>query len=69
VAFFLPGGVTSVRRVELAALVAQCKLPAIYPLSYFCKSGGLMSYGVSINKIVAGAASYVRPRFSPAPTR
>jgi putative tryptophan/tyrosine transport system substrate-binding protein len=67
VAFFLPGGVTSVRRVELAALVAQCKLPAIHPLSYF--SGGLMSYGVSINKIVAGAASYVRPRFSPAPTR
>ena len=56
---FLPDGVTSFRRVELAALVAQCKLPAIYPLSYFCKSGGLMSYGVSINKIVAGAASYV----------
>jgi putative ABC transport system substrate-binding protein len=56
---FLPDGVTSVRRVELAVLVAQCKLPAIYPLSYFCKSGGLMSYGVSINKIVAGAASYV----------
>jgi ABC-type uncharacterized transport system substrate-binding protein len=56
---FLPDGVTSVRRVEIAALVAQCRLPAIYPLRYFCKSGGLMSYGVDVSKIVAGAASYV----------
>ena len=28
---FLPDAITSVRRVEIAALVAQCRLPAIYP--------------------------------------
>jgi putative ABC transport system substrate-binding protein len=56
---FLPDAITSVRRVQITALVAQCRLPAIYPLRLFCEVGGLMSYGVKIDKIVAGAASYV----------
>jgi putative ABC transport system substrate-binding protein len=56
---FLPDAVTFVRRVQITALVAQCKLPAIYPLRFFCEAGGLMSYGVKIEKIIAGAASYV----------
>jgi putative ABC transport system substrate-binding protein len=56
---FLPDAITSARRVQIAALVAQCRLPAIYPLRYFCEVGGLMSYGVNIDKIIAGAASYV----------
>ena len=56
---FLPDAITAVRRVQITALVAQCRLPAIYPLRLFCDAGGLMSYGVKIEKIIAGAASYV----------
>ena len=56
---FLPDAITAVRRVQITALVAQCRLPAIYPLRLFCHAGGLMSYGVKIEKILAGAASYV----------
>jgi putative ABC transport system substrate-binding protein len=56
---FLPDAITFARRVQIAALVAQCKLPAIYPLRGFCETGGLMSYGVNIEKNIAGAASYV----------
>jgi putative tryptophan/tyrosine transport system substrate-binding protein len=56
---FLPDAITYARRVQIAALVAQCRLPAIYPLRSFCEAGGLMSYGVKIEKIIAGAASYV----------
>jgi putative ABC transport system substrate-binding protein len=56
---FLPDAITFVRRVQIIALVAQCKLPAIYPLRAFCETGGLMSYGVNVEKNIAGAASYV----------
>ena len=56
---FLPDAVTYGRRVQIAALVAQCRLPAIYPFRGFCEAGGLMSYGVKIEKIIASAASYV----------
>src|ERR1035437_856074 len=45
---FLPDAITFVRRVQITALVAQCRLPAIYPLRFFCEAGGLMSYGVKI---------------------
>jgi putative ABC transport system substrate-binding protein len=56
---FLPDAFTSARSVQITALVMQCRLPAIYPLRLFCEVGGLMSYGVKVDKIVAGAASYV----------
>src|SRR5262245_4738343 len=56
---FLPDAITFVRRIQITALVAQCRLPAIYPLRSFCEAGGLMAYGVKIEKIIAGAASYV----------
>src|SRR3954451_2392758 len=56
---FLPDAITFVRRVQITALVAQCRLPAIYPLRGFCDAGGLMSYGVNIEKNIASAASYV----------
>src|SRR5262249_31142232 len=56
---FLPDAITSVRRAEITALIAQCRLPAIYPLRLFCDAGGLVSYGVKIDKIVAGAVSYI----------
>lgn len=56
---FLPDAITGVRRVEIAGLVAECRLPTIYPLRFFCEAGGLLSYGVKIEKIIAGAASYI----------
>jgi len=56
---FLPDAFTYFRRVEITALAAQCELPAIYPLRHFCAAGGLISYGVKIDNILAGAASYV----------
>jgi putative ABC transport system substrate-binding protein len=56
---FLPDAITSFRRVQITELVAECRLPAIYPLRQFCAAGGLISYGVKVNKIWAGAASYV----------
>ena len=56
---FLPDAITGARRVQITALVAQCRLPAIYPLRGFCEAGGLMSYGVKIASAIAGAASYV----------
>ncbi|SCB06951.1 ABC transporter substrate binding protein [Bradyrhizobium yuanmingense] len=43
----------------MTALVAKCRLPAIYFLRLFCDVGGLVSYGANLNKIYAGAASYV----------
>jgi putative tryptophan/tyrosine transport system substrate-binding protein len=56
---FLPDAITSTWPEHFTALVAQSRLPAIYPLRVFSAVGGLMSYGVKIDKIVAGAASYV----------
>jgi putative tryptophan/tyrosine transport system substrate-binding protein len=56
---FLPDAITGARRVQITALVAQCRLPAIYPLRLFCEAGGLMSYGVKTDTLLADAASYV----------
>src|SRR4051812_40996842 len=56
---FLPDAITFVRRIQITALVAECGLPAIYPFRAFCEVGGLMSYGVKIDKIIASAVSYV----------
>jgi len=56
---FLPDAITYAQRVQIAALVTQCRLPAIYPFRAFCEAGGLISYGVKIEKIIAAGASYV----------
>jgi putative ABC transport system substrate-binding protein len=56
---FLPDAITAVRRLEMAALVAECRLPAIYPLPIFCAAGGLVSYGAKTDTLFVGAASYV----------
>ena len=56
---FLPDAITYAQRVQISALVAQCRLPAIYPFRAFCETGGLMSYGVKIEKVIAAGASYV----------
>jgi putative tryptophan/tyrosine transport system substrate-binding protein len=56
---FLPDAITAAQRIHITALVAQCRLPAIYPLRLFCEAGGLMSYGVKADWPIAGAASYI----------
>jgi putative ABC transport system substrate-binding protein len=56
---FLPDAITAAQHVQITALVAQCRLPAIYPLRLFCEAGGLMSYGVKTDTLLADAASYV----------
>jgi putative ABC transport system substrate-binding protein len=56
---FLPDAITAAQHVQITALVAQCRLPAIYPLRLFCEAGGLMSYGVKADKILSAAASYI----------
>jgi len=56
---FLPDAYTSARSDHFTALVGQCGIPAIYPLSYFCEHGGLISYGVYFTRIFDGAVSYI----------
>jgi putative ABC transport system substrate-binding protein len=56
---FLPDALTSDRREQMASLVSESRLPAIYPLRYFCTAGGLVSYGVDLDKVIRGAATYI----------
>jgi putative ABC transport system substrate-binding protein len=56
---FLPDALTAVQSDHMVGLVAQCHLPAVYSIRLFCVAGGLISYGPDVNKMYAGAASYV----------
>lgn len=56
---FLPDAFTWVQRGHLTALIGKCGLPAIYPLRGFVDAGGLISYGIDMNKIYVGAALYI----------
>ena len=56
---FLPDALTSARHEQIVSLVNGLRLPAIYPLRYFCTAGGLVSYGVDQDKVIRGAATYV----------
>jgi putative ABC transport system substrate-binding protein len=47
------------RRAEIAAKVAQMRLPAIYSFREYAQSGGLMSYGSDLPDLYRRAASYV----------
>jgi len=50
---------TSVHRDRIISLAAQYRLPAVYPFGFFVRSGGLISYGVSVADLFRRAASYV----------
>ena len=56
---FLPDAFTWFIRAHLTSLIEQCGLPAIYPLRSFVDAGGLISYGVNMDKIFVSAASYI----------
>jgi putative ABC transport system substrate-binding protein len=55
----LPDPFTTAHRGLIYPLMAQHRLPAMYPFRYFVAEGGLMSYGVDPTAQVRGAASYV----------
>jgi putative ABC transport system substrate-binding protein len=46
-------------RTRLVALAASGRLPAIYGFRAFVEAGGLMSYGVDVPYLYAGAGIYV----------
>jgi len=56
---FLPDAVTAVQKDRMVAIVRECRLPTVYSLRLFCDAGGLISYGPYLDKMYAGAASYV----------
>jgi len=53
------GGLAIVHRGLIISLAAKHKLPAVYPFTYYVKSGGLISYGPDQVDQFRRAASYV----------
>jgi len=47
------------RRVQLALLAAQHRVPATYALREYAEAGGLMSYGASLNEAHRQVGAYV----------
>jgi len=55
----LPDNFITVNRHFLVSLVAQWRIPTIYPYRYFAEAGGLMSYGVDATDLFRRAPEYV----------
>ncbi len=55
----MPVVINSVNRELIIALAAKHHAPAVYPYSYFVRSGGLLSYGIDVTDLYRRAASYV----------
>ena len=54
-----PHAVTFTNRDLIVALSARLRLPAIYPLAFYAKAGGLISYGFDVLQQFQQAAVYV----------
>jgi putative tryptophan/tyrosine transport system substrate-binding protein len=54
-----PDVFTSMHRAPIRAAAARNNVPAIYPLSYFAREGGLLSYGPDPVDNFRRAATYV----------
>jgi putative ABC transport system substrate-binding protein len=51
-----PHAVTLTNRDLIVSLAARLRLPALYPLAFYAKAGGLMSYGLDpVNQFQQGA--------------
>ena len=55
----IPNNFISVHRKLIISLVAQFRIPTIYPYRYFAEEGGLLSYGVNTSDLFRRAAEYV----------
>jgi putative ABC transport system substrate-binding protein len=44
----MPDTFTSAHRVEITALAARHRVPAVYPFRFFAEIGGLLSYGTDL---------------------
>ena len=55
----IPNNFISVHRKLIISLVAQFRIPTIYPYRYFAEEGGLLSYGVNTSDLFRRAAKYV----------
>jgi putative tryptophan/tyrosine transport system substrate-binding protein len=55
----MPSAFVSGHTVEIAALMAQYRLPAIYAARSFAEAGGLISYGNDISENYRQAATFV----------
>jgi len=54
-----PHAVTFSNRDLIVALSARLRLPAIYPLAFYAKAGGLISYGFDVLQQFQQGAGYV----------
>jgi putative ABC transport system substrate-binding protein len=54
-----PHAVTLTNRDLIVALAARLRLPALYPLAFYAKAGGLISYGFDVLNQIQQAAGYV----------
>jgi ABC-type uncharacterized transport system substrate-binding protein len=55
----LPDSMTTTNRKSIIELASVHRLPAVYPLRSFVKSGGLMSYGADLVASFRQAPTYV----------
>ena len=55
----VPSTFMATHRQTVIALAAQHRVPAIYGFGYYCRSGGLVSYGFDVRDLFLRAASYV----------
>jgi len=55
----MPDSFTDTHRVEITALAARYRLPAVYPFRFFAEAGGLLSYGVDRTDNFRRAATYL----------
>ena len=55
----VPDVFTTVHRASIISATARNNVPAVYPLSFFARDGGLLSYGFDQVDIWRRAASYV----------
>jgi putative ABC transport system substrate-binding protein len=54
-----PSSLAAVNRERIIRLAASHRLPAMYPVKYYAKSGGLMAYGTDYLDLYRRASSYV----------
>ena len=55
----VPGSLVARQRAVIIGAARQFRMPAVYPLTFYSKAGGLLSYGIDVADIYRRAAAYV----------